>query len=148
MGLRDAFRTLRGAGRADPLEEEASAASEPEPDWFIPRYDGLYDGGADPTAPGANTILRFFPGGRVFEATVDPSSPLPSPGPHEQDPRGGEYTAAGRFTVQRRFERAVVYTVIEVQPDGFTTRRITSADRGTAEHTYLFRPDSPPSDPA
>ena len=133
MGLRDALRSLRG-GATTPAEEIVSDAEAPEPSWFQPRYDGRYD------APLADSrvSLRFLPGGKVFESEgIDAT-----PGPEQQNPCRGEYTAAGRFNVQRRFERIISYAVLEMQADGFHARRINGADRSTVELPFAFVPDN------
>lgn len=132
MGLRDALRSLRGGATA-PVEESISDGEAPEPTWFQPRYDGRY------RAPLADiqVSLRFAPGGRVVESTGDAD-----PGPQELNPCRGEYTAAGRFNVQRRFERIISYAVLEMRPEGFTARRIDGADRTTAEMAFTFVADA------
>lgn len=136
MGLRDALRSLRG-GTTSPAEEPVSDAEAPEPTWFQPRYDGRYEAAPADTTD-FRVSLRFLPGGKVFEST---GTPLTS-GPEEQNPCRGEYTAAGRFNVQRRFERIISYAVLEMQADGFHARRINAADRSTGELTFTFVPDS------
>lgn len=87
--------------------------------------------------------LRFLPGGRVFE-----SAPDASPGPQDPNPCRGEYTGAGRFNVQRRFERIISYAVLEMLPDGFTARRIDGADRSTKELMFSFVADGAGADDA
>lgn len=86
--------------------------------------------------------LRFFPAGRVFES----SGADAIAGPKRQNPCRGEYTGAGRFNVQRRFER-ISYAVLEMETGkiegrpGFLARRIDGADRSTAQLNFFFRPD-------
>ena len=133
MGLRDALRSLRG-GATSPAEELVSDAEAPEPTWFQPRYDGRYDA----VLAGAQVSLRFLPGGKVFESDGTDLTP----GPEQQNPCRGEYTAAGRFNVQRRFERIISYAVLEMQPDGFQARRINAADRSSVELPFSFVPDA------
>ena len=58
---------------------------------------------------------------------------------NEQNPCRGEYTAAGRFNVQRRFERIISYAVLEMDTNGFVARRINTADGSTAQLTFVFR---------
>ena len=135
MGLRDAFRSLRG-GTTGPTEEFLSDDEAPEPSWFQPRYDGRYHA-ARPGADDSGVSLRFLPGGKVFESTGADTTP----GPEQQNPCRGEYTAAGRFNVQRRFERIISYAVRDMQPDAFLARRIDGADRTTAELSFSFVPD-------
>lgn len=134
MGLRDALRSLRG-GTTSPAEEPVSDTDAPEPTWFQPRYDGRYEAVLDDSP----VSLRFLPGWKVFES----SGTDVAPGPEQQNPCRGEYTAAGRFNVQRRFERIISYAVLEMQPDGFHARRINGADRSTAELSFSFVPDKP-----
>lgn len=63
------------------------------------------------------------------------------------DPARGEFTQSGRFVVQRRFGRPVVYTVLERRPGLLTVRRtdtsVTGSDGtdGTAELQFTFEPD-------
>ncbi len=136
MGLRDALRSLRGS-TTSPAEELVSDAEAPEPTWFQPRYDGRYDAALD----ASRVSLRFLPGGKVFESAGTDTTP----GPEQQNPCRGDYTAAGRFNVQRRFERIISYAVLEMQPDGFHARRINGADRSTAELVFSFVADAGPA---
>ncbi len=136
MGLRDAWKSLRG-GDKTAAEVDISDAEAPEPTWFQPRYDGTYDGDADSAAPGVRLQLRFLPGGKVFESTDADATP----GPEQPNPCRGEYTAAGRFNVQRRFERIISYAVLDLEPAGFLARRINAADRSTVELHFVFRPN-------
>lgn len=133
MGLRDALRSLRGSATS-PAEELISDAEAPEPTWFQPRYDGRYEAALQDSP----VSLRFLPGGKVFESRGTDATP----GPEQQNPCRGEYTAAGRFNVQRRFERIVSYAVLEMQPDAFQARRIDAADRSTAELSFSFVADA------
>ncbi len=141
MGLRDALKSLRGGSTHGALED-ISVADAPDPDWFRPRFDGSYRVPADAAAAagaGAHGIeLRFLPSGRVAESADPDESDAGSANPCQ-----GEYTAAGRFNVQRRFERIISYAVLEMQPDGFIARRINAADRSTAELPFTFAPDVP-----
>ncbi len=154
MGIRDALKSLRGgeksggekgAGGQGKAEQDITEGDAPEPTWFQPRFDGSYLGGADTAGPGAQLSLRFLPGGRVFESTASgtPGADGP-PGPEEENPCRGEYTAAGRFNVQRKFERIISYAILEMEPTGFFARRINGADRSTIELHFLFRPDVAP----
>jgi hypothetical protein len=127
------LRSLR-SGSTSPADEPVSDAEAPEPTWFQPRHDGRYDA----SLTDSRLSLRFLPGGKVFESRgVDVT-----PGPEQQNPCRGEYTAAGRFNVQRRFERIISYAVLEMQPDGFHARRIDAADRSTVELSFSFVPDN------
>src|ERR1700712_4418281 len=136
MGIRDALKSLRGGDRAGGAEQNITDDEAPEPTWFQPRFDGRYDadldGAGDQAGVGAPITLRFLPGGKVFESSRadDPAAP--------QDPCRGEYTAAGRFNVQRKFERIISYAVLEMEPEGFLARRINGADRSTAELHFRF----------
>lgn len=140
MGIRDALRSIRGIPKD--VAEDAADVETPEPTWFQPRDDGSYDTEATGTG-GPARRLRFVPGGRVFESDVADAAP----GPEQPTPCRGEYTGAGRFSVQRRFERIVSYTVLEMEAGGvtgrpgFLARRIDSADRTTAELQFFFVPD-------
>ena len=146
MGIRDALKSLRGGekgtGGKGQAEQAITEGDAPEPTWFQPRYDGSYLGGTDSAGPVAGLVLRFLPGGKVFESTATggPGADQP-PGPEQQNPCRGEYTAAGRFNVQRQFERIISYAVLETEPQGFFARRINGADRSTAELHFVFRPD-------
>lgn len=135
MGLKDALRSLRGGGTS-PTEEAISDAEAPEPTWFQPRYDGKYDAELA-AAAGGRVSLRFLPGGKVYESAGTQATP----GPEEENPCRGEYTAAGRFNVQRRFERMITYAVLDMLPDGFHARRIDGADRSTVELSFAFVAD-------
>ena len=121
---------------------EDTDTEAPEPTWFQPRYDGKYDGGPDSAGPAHRVLLRFVPGHRVFESTDA------DPGPQQSNPCRGEYTGAGRFSVQRQFERIVSYAVLEMEPEGFFARRINSADRSTTELHFVFVADRPTEQPA
>lgn len=141
MGIRDALRSIRG-GEKKAATDDSTEAEAPEPTWFQPRHDGSYEVSAP--GPGPTELrLRFLPGGTVFES----SGADATPGSEQQNPCRGEYTGAGRFNVQRRFERIVSYAVLEMEAgategeSGFLARRIDGADRSTAELHFIFRPD-------
>ena len=138
MGLKDVFRSLRG-GTTDEAEQLLSDADAPEPTWFQPRFDGNYEATAD-SLNQSPVQLRFLPSGKVFESTEADVAP----GPEQQNACRGEYTAAGRFNVQRPFERIITYAVLEMETAGFRARRINAADRSTVELTFTFRPDAVP----
>ena len=145
MGIRDALRSIRGGEKRSSADDDTDVDA-PEPTWFQPRYDGSYD--APSTDPGAAALrLRFLPGGKVFESTGTAEGAQATPGAQDENPCRGEYTGAGRFNVQRRFERIVSYAVLEMEggeaegPPGFRARRIDAADRSTAELHFRFRPD-------
>lgn len=137
MGLLDIFRSLRGTGTPNGgnAEEDISGADPAtEPTWFQPRTDGSYD--ARCPAVGGGVRLRFLPGGTVLEfAGSQPTSDA-----EQSDPCRGEYTAAGRFTVQRRFERMISYAILEMTGNGFDARRINGADGSTAQLSFQFHP--------
>ncbi|MET3804091.1 hypothetical protein ABIB25_001077 [Nakamurella sp. UYEF19] len=132
MGFKDILKSMRGGEKKGDLED-AGDTDAPEPTWFQPRYDGNYR--AEPE-PGSGLSLRFLPGGKVFESATEAA-----PGPEQQNPCRGEYTAAGRFNVQRQFERIISYAILEMQDDGFLARRINGADRTTIELLFTFSPD-------
>jgi hypothetical protein len=134
MGIRDALRAIRGGDKKSD-QDDGPDVEAPEPTWFQPRYDGCYQ------AVGAGVVLRFLPGGKAFEATDGHG-----PGPEEQNPCRGEYTGAGRFNVQRQFERIISYIVREDDPvqirDGFGANRFNAADRTSADLQFVFKPDN------
>lgn len=137
MGLRDALKSLRGTKSAD-ADAEISEAEAPDATWFQPRHDGVYEAAPQSSSPSAVRIqLRFLAGGKVVESR-DADHALGS-----QDSQfRGEYTPAGRFNVQRQFERIISYAVLDIEPDAFLARRINTADRDTVELRFAFRPDS------
>ena len=140
MGLKDAFRSLRGDRiAASGGLEEAAHSDVPEPMLFRPRYDGTYHGRDDAGAP--QGFLRFS-GGRVYFAPADTAAEVIETvlGRANPDPWSGDYTPAGRFTVQRRFERPVIHTVLEFGGDTFRARRTSTATNETSELTYTFVP--------
>lgn len=146
MGLKDAFRSLRG-DRADENtlagpQEEAASSDVIDPMVFQPRLDGIYhgrDAGDDAGEP--RGFLRFT-GGRVYfaPAGTPADSMATALGPANPDPWVGEYTRAGRFTVVRRFERPVVHAVLESGPESFQARCTWTDGSGSAILTYTFVP--------
>lgn len=61
------------------------------------------------------------------------------------DPARGEFTSSGRFVVQRRFGRPVVYTVLETGVGMLLVRRTDTAvpgAAGTEELWFTFEPDT------
>jgi hypothetical protein len=145
MGWRDALKSFTSGGGAagEPQDITAIASDEPEPDWFVPRTDGTYVGGAP---DGRFRYLRFGLNGKVHlaagPATAAEARPLL--GPDNPDPVVGLYTPAGRFTTQQRFERPVVFTVLAISdPEcrGFTARVTTTGPAHTGEYGYLLQPD-------
>ena len=145
MGWRDAIKSFTSGGGAIGQPEDISTmvSDEPEADWFVPRTDGSYVGG---TADGRFRYLRFGLNGKVQLASgpataAEARSLL---GRDNPDPIIGPYTAAGRFSVQQRFERPVVFTVLAIgDPEcrSFTARVTTSGPAGTGEYGYVFEPD-------
>lgn len=135
MGFKDVLKSMRGGTKKGDLED-IDAAEAPEPTWFQPRYDGSYRAASEQSQ---GLSLRFLPGGRVLEVPFDPTATEPAP--EQQNPCRGEYTAAGRFNVQRRFERVISYAILEMQDDGFLARRIDGADRTTVELSFAFASD-------
>ena len=67
---------------------------------------------------------------------IDPNSDALGPG--NPDPIVGQYTGAGRFVVQRRFERPVVFTALDADETGLTARITATAIGETGEHHYEF----------
>ncbi len=142
MGIRDALHSLR-SGKVEDLEggtDSSVKSAVPEPDDFKPRQDGTYVGGPD---DGSHRYLRFFATGKVYQAgggaTVEQAQPLL--GRDNPDPIVGQYTGVGKFTVQQRFERPIIYTVLEVDDSGFLVRLTASGSRHTGEYRYEFVPD-------
>ncbi len=143
MGIRDTLKSLRGGdkdGDRNQAEQDITDVDAPDPTWFQPRFDGSYLGGAASAGPGMQVVLRFLPGGKVLESSTAASGSSEAPGFDQQNPCRGEYTPAGRFTVQRQFERIISYAVLEMEPEGFLARRINGADRSTAELHFTFAP--------
>ena len=140
MGLRDAFRSRRSD--RDPGDDAGTGGlqdltgDEAEATWFAPRIDGEYVSGADASggaAGGPADGLRFVPGGKVHYR----------PGVAGTGPWTGDYTGAGRFSVQAPFERPITFAVLELGPDVFTARRTDTRDRSAVTVTYRF--DGPPA---
>src|SRR3954451_14856525 len=102
MGIMDSFKSLRGGAKAK-AEEDIADTDVPEPTWFQPRIDGRYEAQGNAGDPGVGVALRFLPRGKVVESTVADGAP----GAEQRNPCQGEYTAAGRFNVQRQFERII-----------------------------------------
>ena len=146
MSLRDRLRSLRPGGSEDEQEIVPDGEAPPDPIDFRPRFDGSYrhagggpDGangeehGAAVVGPRIDLTLRFSHGS-VTE-TAD------GPGATEDGAAVGEYTSSGRFVVQRRFGRPIVYTILEIADEGFTARRTDTNPGGTAtEPTFRFEP--------
>ena len=115
MGWRDAIKSFTSGGGAvgEPQDISTMTSDEPEADWFVPRTDGTYTGGAP---DGRFRYLRFGLNGKVHLAAGASSAAAARSllGPDNPDPIVGLYTAAGRFSVQQRFERPVVFTVLAI----------------------------------
>ena len=140
MSLRDRWRR-RGPGPAaadavDPADAavppgaaaaaRAPAAGRTDVTDFDPRSDGEYHCAA------RGLYLRF-----ARPAVMESDDA-------HADPARGEFTQSGRFVVQRRFGRAVVYTVLERRPGQLTVRRTDTSvtgGGGTAELRFTFEPD-------
>lgn len=152
MGLKDAFRSLRGErtgdGPSGGAEEEAARSDVPEPMAFQPRFDGVYSGRDESGL--VHGFLRFS-GSRVFFAPGEtpPERVASVLGPGNADPWSGDYTKAGRFTVQRRFERPIVHTVLEFTGggDAFVARYTPTADHDSLVLTYSLLP-TPSAEPS
>lgn len=149
MSLRDKLRVLRPgtapAGPADPDVSGTSAPSESNPGAsgrasaptparndvtdFSPRSDGDY------RCPDPAVVLRFARPA-VTESTAG-----------ADEPAVGEFTSSGRWVVQRRFGRPVVYTVLETGSGSFTARRTDTATAATAELIFTFEPDGDSAEP-
>jgi hypothetical protein len=143
MGWRDAIKSLKpghGEPAGEPQDITAIASDEPEPEWFKPKNSGTYVGG-DPD--GKFRYLRFLLTGRVYLASGPESAADARPllGPENPDPTVGQYTPAGRFTVQRRFERPIVCTVLDLDESGLTARVTATGTATSGEYRYTFEPD-------
>ena len=146
MGWRDAIKSFTSGGGAagEPQDISTMTSDEPESDWFVPRSDGTYLGGAP---DGRFRYLRFGINGKVHlaagpETAAEARALL---GPDNGDPIVGPYTPAGRFTVQQRFERPIVFTVLAIgDPEcrSFTARVTTSGPAATGEYGYTFEADA------
>jgi len=133
MSLRDRLRRRGDGGdeasdTSEPGGSGASGASGARDDIsdFDPHSDGDYRC-AEP-----ELLLRFA---RPVVLETDPRHP---------DPARGEFTQSGRFVVQRRFGRPVVYTVLDYRPGAMTVRRTDTSvtgPQGTAELDFVFEPD-------
>ena len=138
MSLKDSFRALR---RSEPEPEEDAATSDvADPMAFSPRSDGLYDGGESPDEAGSGLYLKFV--GRKVSEAVGPTSVGDAQAAFATADAVGDFTPAGRFTVQARFERPVIYTVLATSDRGFTARRTDTAVGSSHEIEYVFVPAS------
>lgn len=126
MSLRDRLRGMRSGGEtlreydasADPVIFTSAEISE-----FTPRQDGDYRNAA------AGLFLRFA---RPVVTETDTAI---------AEVAHGEFTTAGRFTVQRRFGRPIVYTVLDGSDDALTVRRTDTATREAAQLEFTFEAD-------
>ncbi|AZI59249.1 hypothetical protein EH165_14985 [Nakamurella antarctica] len=110
MGFLDSVRSKLGS---KPTQSPAVGDSEGPEDveWFKPRTDGMYVGsGADDAS-----YLRFTVTGRVTLCRTDAGAAAASEIlAIKSDTRAdGEFSRGGVMTVVRRFERPIVYTVME-----------------------------------
>lgn len=143
MGWRDALKPRKSSEALTGEEDISSITSdEPEPDWFRPADNGTYVGGSP---DGQFRYLRFGINGKVYLADGASSAAAARPllGPDNPDPTVGQYTAAGRFSMQKRFDRPIVCTVLALHDDGFTAR-VTCTNPGTnssGEYRYQLETD-------
>lgn len=128
MGLRDALRSLRGSEHSKPTNAATEAPDLPDITDFRPRSDGRYEAAIDPVSTNQLSALRFS-GSRVSETTA---AGAPS----------GEYTPSGRFSINARFERPIIYTVLSADAESFTARRTDAGTGQVAELRYCFVADS------
>lgn len=91
---------------------------------FAPRQDGEY------TCADRGLILRFT------HATVVETDAT------EAEPAVGDFTNGARFSVQRRFGRPIVFTVLETASGALVLRRTDTATRQAERLDYLFTPDA------
>ena len=137
MGLRDAFRSMR-RDDGEP-EEDLGRAEEADATWFRPRTDGWY-GGVPEQGEGVARQLRFTAFGTVVEGvgladedvwgTVNGGAP---------ELNRGDWTGVGSFLVQRRFERATIYTVLEFAEEAFRVRCTDTATGVTEVYRMEFQ---------
>jgi hypothetical protein len=127
MSLRDRFRSHGGPQGED--DSGPVGEAPPDPMNFRPRFDGGYVGGGHPD--GTVIVLRFTQSS--VSEVID--------GADGDGAAGGEYTPSGRFVVQRRFARPIVYSVLAITDDSFEARRTdTNPGGGTTELAFTFRP--------
>lgn len=104
---------------------------------FDPRSDGDYH------CADRGLYLRFARPA-VTETCSTGTPDREGSGADSREPARGEFTASGRFIVQRRFGRPVVYTVLAVRAGSMLVRRTDTAvtgPSGTAELEFTFEPD-------
>ena len=143
MGWRDALKPRRSEPLGEPQDINSIAADEPEPDWFKPKTNGTYVGG-DPY--GRFRYLRFGLNGKVYLASGASAAGTTAEarvllGPDNRDPTVGQYTGAGRFSVQRKFERAIICTVLTADDNGFEARVTSTGPASSGQYRYTFEPD-------
>jgi hypothetical protein len=140
FGRRDADRDRHGAGMESD-DEAVLTSGGADSEWFRPRFDGTYAGGPD-----GFEFLRFHPNGRVYLAprAADAADAREKLGPGNPDPIVGQFTGAGRFVVQQRFERPIVFTALEADDDGIAVRITVTQAAQTGHFRYRFVPDAAP----
>jgi hypothetical protein len=135
MSLRDRLRR-RGDGGDEDGGDEASDTSVSSQSGAAGAREDISD--FDPHSDGdyrcneQDLLLRFA---RPVVLETDARYP---------DPARGEFTQSGRFVVQRRFGRPIVYTVLDYRPGTMTVRRTDTSvtgTAGTAELDFVFEPD-------
>lgn len=135
MGLRDRLGLRRPTEESSPGDAGGDSGGEGgDPVDFRPRTDGRY------LCQDVGGVALRFSGSSVQETSGLAPASSAAPGPDR--PATGEYTSSGRFVVQRRFGRPVVYTVLAAGPDGFSARRTdTNPDGDLAQLEFTFQPD-------
>ncbi len=142
MGWRDALKALKPDGPpGEPQDITSMVSDEPDPDWFKPKTNGTYVCDSDDAR---FRYLRFWINGRVYFASGPDSAAEARPllGPENSDPTVGQFTPAGRFSVQRKFERPIVCTVVAAADTGFDARITSTETNSSAVCSYTFEPDA------
>lgn len=143
MGLRDRLLGTRGGdrdGQADGMGSDAGydaaagagLTGTAELAEFAPRQDGDY------RCVSRGLYLRFARP-IVTETVTGPAAD----GSELAEPARGEFTTSGRFTVQRRFGRAIVYTVLSGGGNDavLVVRRTDTAGRQAERLEFVFESD-------
>lgn len=140
MGLRDTLRSLMHPEDTSEQDIGAIASEGADLEEFKPRTNGTYvSTGGD----GVPSYLRFHLNGKVYFAAgpADAAQARPLLDRDNRDPIVGPYTPAGRFALEQRFERPIVFSVQAVDDDGFTTRVTSTRHATSGEFRYTFEPD-------
>lgn len=137
MGLRDALKSLR----REPAETEEPAGEDVVSTPFRPRTDGFFVGTPADGAQAPVRYLRFTITGKVSEIAevADEEQAFALLSQVGGEINRGDYTPVGSFLVQRRFERPVIYTVLESGENEFTARCTAAGEGRTGEYLFAYR---------